>query len=351
MMPWARAADGARVSFERHDPPDRSEASAVLVGLAAMGTTGRLYADAIQLGLEAGYTIVIVEHRSTDQVARRSWSTSLAADDVLAVLDEVGAQRAHISGASLGAMVAQEVAIRHPARTAGLVLTSTTGGWPRVDFHPPQGAAMLARSVASSSRGGESLERRVERAMSVWFSKEFAARTTPGSAAWERLASILGEGVGAETRRAQLWAAARHSTWRRLSRIRAPTLIQHGGRDRLISPRAGIALARRIPDSSFHLWPTAGHALGIEIPHQSYSLALDFLSQQDHLLSVQGRDPMTSHCIPARGALSRGRVQLSLDAVEDQVEPSLERHPAGHPVDELRGSAAGDRILIRREPA
>jgi 3-oxoadipate enol-lactonase len=255
-----------------------------------MGATGRIYGEGIGRALEAGYSMLIVEPRSPDDLRGRPWSTSWVADDVAAVLDEVGAGRAHISGASLGGMVAQEVALRYPGRTGALVLASTTGGWPRWDLYGLRGVFALLRSAIGSSRRDLPPEQRVQRAMGVWFSPEFARNAGAGSAAWELLASILEEGVPSDVRRMQLVSAMRHSTWSRLSRIGAPTLIQHGGQDRLISPRAGRALARRIPDARFHLWPRAGHALGVEIPEPSYSLALEFVKQHDHLLAPRNSE-------------------------------------------------------------
>jgi pimeloyl-ACP methyl ester carboxylesterase len=284
-VPSAKAVDGGQIPFERHDPSG-GDRGRVLVALAAMGATARLYTGGIERGLRAGYSVVIVEHRVGDGLGRPPWRTSAAAADVVAVLEEIGVQRAHVSGASLGAMIAQEVAIRHPERTAALVLAATTGGWPRLDLHPPLGVLALTRATIRPSGRELALDARVARAMPVWFSKEFAARATPGSPAWETLASILKDGAPSETRRAQLLAAMRHSTWSRLPRIAAPTLVQHGAQDRVISPRAGRKLARRIPDARFHLWADAGHALGIEIPDESYGLALRFLAQHDHLLEV-----------------------------------------------------------------
>jgi pimeloyl-ACP methyl ester carboxylesterase len=281
-MPAATAPDGARIDFERHDR-SRARGSRVLVALAAMGTTARLYSEAIEYGLAAGYSVVIVEHRSARELGGRRWSTSLGADDVIAVLDHLGVRRAHLSGASLGGMVAQEVALRHPERTGALILAATTGGWPRIDLHSLPGLLALLRS-SLRPRSVPRLDLRVERAKTVWFSKRFAAQTGPGSEAWNALAAILEAAPSHESRGAQLLAALRHSTWSRLSQISAPTLVQHGGADRVISPRAGRELARRIPGARFHLWPGAGHALGLEVPKQTYTLGLEFAERHDHLL-------------------------------------------------------------------
>src|SRR5205085_2095324 len=59
-----------------------------------------------------------------------SFTVADMAGDVVAVLDAAGIRRAHVLGASLGGMVAQELAIRNPERVDGLVMACTTPGWP-----------------------------------------------------------------------------------------------------------------------------------------------------------------------------------------------------------------------------
>jgi pimeloyl-ACP methyl ester carboxylesterase len=50
------------------------------------------------------------------------------AEDAVAVLDAAGEERAHVYGVSLGGMIAQEIALRHPDRVDRLVLGATTPG-------------------------------------------------------------------------------------------------------------------------------------------------------------------------------------------------------------------------------
>ena len=90
------------------------------------------------------------------------------ADDAARLLTELRIPRAHVYGVSMGGMVAQELALRHPARVRGLVLGGTTPGGPFAPrlgpadvlaiargghggARPARAAAVLARSSAASS--------------------------------------------------------------------------------------------------------------------------------------------------------------------------------------------------------
>lgn len=230
--------------------------------------------------------MLAVDSRGTGRsgTPTRPWTTATCADDVVAVLDDVGTARAHIHGGSLGGMVAQELALRHPSRVGALHLSSTTGGWPRLDFIAPSAIAFFAHSLLGATTA-RSAEARMRRSLSVWFGPQFAASLEPGHPSWQLLEELLSEPSSARARRLQLIAALRHSSWKRLPGIRAPTLVQHGRRDRIVSWRAGRELARWIPDSAWHMWPDAGHALGLELPRVSSELGLDFIARHDHLLA------------------------------------------------------------------
>ena len=82
--------------------------------------------------LAAHYRVITYDHRGIGTSTRGDGEISMAslADDLAALLGELGVDRAHVLGWSLGSTVAQELALRHPRRVAGLVLAGT---WGRTD--------------------------------------------------------------------------------------------------------------------------------------------------------------------------------------------------------------------------
>jgi 3-oxoadipate enol-lactonase len=82
--------------------------------------------------LSPSFRVIAFDNRDTGDSARVMLPYSVAhmAGDALAVLDAAGVERAHVYGISLGSLIAQELALRHPERVCALVLgASSAGGW------------------------------------------------------------------------------------------------------------------------------------------------------------------------------------------------------------------------------
>jgi pimeloyl-ACP methyl ester carboxylesterase len=191
------------------------------------------------------------------------------ARDARAILQAAGISAAHVVGASMGGMIAQELALRFPHCVRRLVLACTTHGglfskWPDFTLRP-RGIGWL--------RGG-ALER--EQALIPLL----YADTTPRQRIEEDLQirsrcqwcyqGFLGQLAGILT-----W-----SSYRRLSRLDVPTLVIHGEQDRLVPPQNGKVLANRIPHAQFRLVPQAGHMLMTDQPAISTEIVLNFLRQE-----------------------------------------------------------------------
>lgn len=185
------------------------------------------------------------------------------ADDAAGLLAHVAPDGAHVVGASLGAMVAQEIAIRHPGRT--LSLTSIMGRpgdgrtgrvAPRMlpEFLRPPAADPVEGLVASFRRIG-SVDRTPEDDDDVRVTARRASARETGDGGSRQLAACVGE----RDRTADLGG------------LTCPALVIHGDRDRVIRPDGGRATAAAIPGSEMLEVPGMGH----DLARSSWPVVLD----------------------------------------------------------------------------
>jgi len=186
------------------------------------------------------------------------------AADAAQVLDEAGAERAHVLGASLGGMVAQLLAAERPERVDRLVLAGTTPGGARAYPLPQRTLALMAE--ASALPPEVALRRFVENALapgSPLVDEVLAYRQAhpPDPAGWA----------------AQAAAGASWDADGRLARIAAPTLVLAGTADAVVDPRNAELIAEAIPNARLQLIDGAGHLPFWERPEEFAALVERFL--------------------------------------------------------------------------
>jgi pimeloyl-ACP methyl ester carboxylesterase len=191
----------------------------------------------------------------TKRVKSPPYTLAEMADDAVGLLDQLGIDKAHIVGASMGGMIAQHVAMRYPARVLSLTsIMSTTGG--RLVGQPKM--AVLPLFLGRPSGGKEDyIETAVKLFRAIGSKKGFDEDFVREGAAlsWDRGINAAGYGR-------QLAAiTADGNRTKRLSRINVPTLVIHGNDDRLISPSGGRATARAIPGAKLLKVDDMGHDL------------------------------------------------------------------------------------------
>lgn len=184
------------------------------------------------------------------------YSTAQMADDAAALLGHLGIGRAHVLGVSLGGMIAQEFALRHPERMLRLVLACTAPGGEGSVRPDPEILRAFVRSP-----GGDPREE-VLRTIPFLYTEAYRRARPEEIEAFVR--RRLGKPVPAEGHAAQLAAAVGHAAWDRLGTIRAPTLVIAGDGDRLVPPENSRRLAERIPGAKLVLLPGAPHRLFAE---------------------------------------------------------------------------------------
>lgn len=211
--------------------------------------------------LRRHFRLVLADNRGSGRSDPPHGSLSVKgmAGDIVAVLDDAGVGRPHVLGVSLGGMVAQDLAFYHPERVDGLVLVSTTPGWP---FGYPMPAPSVRLLVATGRMTREdALSRHTENALSAT-----TVQRRPKLA--RRLVDFQRSRLPADSAgwAAQVAAGAYYAGRLRPASIRARTLVLHGDADAVVDPRNGKVLARRIPGARLVIFPGLGHLLPWEDP-------------------------------------------------------------------------------------
>jgi proline iminopeptidase len=174
---------------------------------------------------------------------RSPYSLDDMAHDTLGLMDALGIERAHLVGASMGGMIAQNLAARHPARVASLTsIMSTTGA-----RSLPGPAALARRALLSPPAPPGDFEGAVRRMMNVLTA--IGSRTHPPGRDWlrdlcERHVRRGTHPAGGARQLAAIGAAGDRTPIVR--RIRVPTLVLHGDEDPLLKPACGKATAQAI---------------------------------------------------------------------------------------------------------
>ena len=185
-------------------------------------------------------------------------------DDALAVLDAVGWTSTHIMGGSMGAGLAQALAMENPERVRSLI---SCAGLP-VDAGPMRTLRYIRPGVFRSLariKPGPSDEEQVEALVAIY--RAIASPGYPFPEEWARQAAKISHDRhprDPSTTQRQL-AAGRAHGYPRLETITAPTLVISGEADPLIRWQGGRDTAARIPGARFVLYPGMGHAIPQEL--------------------------------------------------------------------------------------
>jgi pimeloyl-ACP methyl ester carboxylesterase len=183
------------------------------------------------------------------------------AADVVGVLDALGLQRAHLCGASMGGMIVQHVAARHPQRVKSLTLMMTTSGsrrLPQPDWRVQR--ALLSRPADSSEEAAVAHAQRVLRVI--------GSPAFPPDEQRQRqrlLASVRRAWRPAGTARQLLAVAADGDRSALLPAISAPTQVIHGEADPLVPVAAGRELHSRIRGAQGDFIAGMGHDLPLQL--------------------------------------------------------------------------------------
>ena len=180
------------------------------------------------------------------------------AEDGIGLLDALGIERAHLVGASLGGMVAQSAAARHPERCLSLVSIMSSSG----DRRLPKAQLKILRLLLSRPKRGDDREAWVGHYLRMFRAIGSPGFPTPPELMEARVRMFLERShYPAGTLRQILAILASGDRSAQLRRIRAPTLVLHGKDDPLVPVAHGVDCARKIPGARLELIAGMGHDL------------------------------------------------------------------------------------------
>jgi pimeloyl-ACP methyl ester carboxylesterase len=212
-----------------------------------------------------------------------AYSQILAADDIKAVLDHLGIEKAHIAGLSMGGFATLHFGFRHPCRTLSLCVAGCGYG-----AEPAQRARFRSEAEATAAFLHSSnmaafaekyaygptrvqFENKDPRGFAE-FKRSLAEHSTVGSANTQ---------LGVQRERPSLYDLIED-----MKRLAVPTLVLCGDEDwPCLLP--GILMKQSIPAAAFSVMPNCGHTINLEAPDEFNRILGEFLAQVD-----SGRWPM-----------------------------------------------------------
>jgi 3-oxoadipate enol-lactonase len=265
-MPFATGPGGVRIHYEVHAEPGAGAAGPAVVLVQGLGLSSRFWFDmpARLAGGPKPRRVVVLDNRGVGRSdkPRGPYRMATLADDVAAVIEAAGVERAIVVGISLGGMIAQHVALRHPDKVAGLVLLATTAGLPYA--RPPTMralATLLGLPIAGRFRTAPQVGRALARML---LSAKDVPRARELLSEWP--AAMRAEPMRPRSYFAQLAAVATHSTGFRLRRLACPTVVVTGDEDILIPPKNSRMLAKLVPGAHLEVVRECGHAIPASDP-------------------------------------------------------------------------------------
>ncbi len=243
-----------------------------LLLIMGLGANVDWWGDDFLRPLAERFHVVAYDNRGAGRSERPDgpYPVPLMAADAVGLMDHLGWDSAHVIGASMGGMIAQEVALEYPDRVRRLVLLCTMCGGSE---QAPASPEVLA--VLHAPRQELAPEVIARGTLYLLFPQRYIEENPQKMD--EVVDAILIAPIKPQCFEWQLEGVEAWSCHPRLSTLRHPTLIMTGTEDVLIPPQNSRILAEAIPDSRLVEYEGVGHGFQLAIPGKMAEEILAFL--------------------------------------------------------------------------
>jgi 3-oxoadipate enol-lactonase len=227
-------------------------------------------------GLRDRYRCIVVEHRGhgRSEATTGDYSIELFAGDVISLAAQLGIERAHVVGLSMGGMIAQHVALAAPALVDTLVLCDTVGRFPA-----KAADGLIATARAARANGFPDSRGEIPAEDPAW--SAYALEHLPHVVRNNRRES---EATDPDVWCRAAYAVAAHDVADRLGEIAAPVLLVWGEEDGLVPFHVGAPLLQEaLTDTEVITLPDAGHVCNLDQPHVFNEVITGFFARRGGL--------------------------------------------------------------------
>ncbi|NCF88526.1 MAG: alpha/beta fold hydrolase [Verrucomicrobiaceae bacterium] len=242
-------ANGIQIYYEERGSGDPL---ICIMGITAPGAVWEAHVEAWQ----SHFRCIIGDNRGVGLTDKPEgpYTSAMMADDYAGLMDSLGIEKARVVGCSMGSIIAQQLALRHPEKVQSAVLMCS---WARCDRYAKSVFAHM-KAIKARLRPEEFMEY----IQLLIFTKPF----WDNDAAYQSVLDGRGDAANGESPQplhameAQAAACTEHNTLDQLKDIKCPCFVI-GGQDDIFTPRwMGEEVAAGIPNSDLHLYEGAGHA-------------------------------------------------------------------------------------------
>ena len=240
-----------------------------LLFIIGYGSTMDLWPSGVLSNLSSKNRVIVFDNRGMGNTTTsdKPFSIELFADDAAGLLDALNISRSNILGWSMGADVAQELALRHPAKVDRLILYAGSCGGNESVPSSPEVLNKLTNSSGSAREQGERL-----------FSLLFPAtwlRDHPDSRTYFPIPTETSPAKSfiRQSEAISSW----NGTYSRLPGIRSPVLVLTGTEDVISVPANAFVIGERIPGAWVIQVPGGGHGMMYQYPDQFERIVTFFL--------------------------------------------------------------------------